>query len=116
MIDLIKTILLYAIGIYAFSLFCWVLYVAAMNFKRVYELGNVGRFAKINGRIVWFIAQPIDLALNILWSILLLDFPRELLLSPKLKRLKAKGGWRGKIATFVCRELLNPFDPDGKHC
>lgn len=105
-----------ALAIYGFSLGCWVLYVAAMNFKRVYDAGQAGRFARFNGRIVWFIAQPIDLLLNILWSILLLDFPRELLLSPKLKRLKKEGGWRGRIATFVCRELLNPFDPDGKHC
>lgn len=108
------TIILWILGIYFFTLFCWVLYVAAMNFSRV--KAKLGRFALINGYVVWTLAQPIDVALNLLWSILLLDFPRELMLSGKLKRLKARGGWRGKVATFVCAELLNPFDSDGKHC
>lgn len=107
-------ILVTILTIYGFTLFCWVLYVAAMHFAKVKH--KLGRFAKINGYVVWFLAQPIDAALNLLWSVLLLDFPRELILSPKLKRLKAAGGWRGKVATFVCAELLNPFDPDGKHC
>lgn len=111
---MIMTILLYAIGAYFFTLFCWVLYVAAMHFAKVKH--KLGAFAKINGYIIWVLAQPIDAALNLLWSVFLLDFPRELILSPKLKRLRAAGGWRARVAAFVCEQLLNPFDPDGKHC
>ena len=73
-------------------------------------------FVRFNARLVWFAALPVDAALNVLWSFLFLDIPRELILSPKLKRLKVKGGWRGKVATWVCRYVLNPFDPDGHHC
>ena len=104
-------------AIYLYTLFCWVLYVAAMNFARVEKSGvAIHPFVRFNARLVWFAALPVDAALNVLWSFLFLDIPRELILSPKLKRLKVKGGWRGKVATWVCRYVLNPFDPDGHHC
>lgn len=111
---LVLKIAIITAAIYGFTLFSWVLYVAAMHFAKIRH--KLGQFAKINGYVVWVLAQPIDVSLNLLWSVILLDFPRELILSPKLKRLRAAGGWRGCVASFVCEQLLNPFDPDGKHC
>jgi hypothetical protein len=51
-----------------------------------------------------------------LFSLLLWDIPREPLLTGKLQRLKAAGGWRGRRAESICMHMLNPFDPTGKHC
>jgi len=111
------TIALWILAGYGFTLGCWVLYVAAMNFNRVDKAGfPIHWFVRANAKLVWFIALPVDLLLNLLWSVILLDFPRELILSSKLKRLKAAGGWRGTIAAWTCQHILNPFDRDGHHC
>lgn len=59
---------------------------------------------------------PMDVALNVVASILLLDIPLEVTLSQKLSRLNDTGGWRGDVARWVCAELLDPFDPRGRHC
>ena len=48
-------------------------------------------------------------------SLFMLDLPRELFFTQRLERLK-KGpdGWRKKVGTWICANLLDPFQAN--HC
>ena len=51
-------------------------------------------------------------------TVLFLELPkwrsREWLFTARLKRWKMYTSWRGKVATWLCEEGLNPIQPD--HC
>ena len=55
--------------------------------------------------------------LNVLvFTVILLELPKESLLSTRLSRHKRQGkGWRQKLATYLGRIWLDPFDPSGEH-
>ena len=60
----------------------------------------------------------LNVALNYtLLALLLWDWPRkgERTFSQRLERLVLDPGWRGVVAWYVARHLLDPFDPDGYH-
>lgn len=102
------------IGVYVLMYVTWVHYLAIMNLKR--NRRKLTPFAKFWAYNAIFIGYPLDIALNLVMSVPMLDFPRELLFSAKCERLLEEGGWRGKIAAFFCRNMLDPFDPSGEHC
>lgn len=107
--------MLYAAGIYAFVVACWVMYLAIMALAP--HRGSMSLFVKVHAYILLGAGYCMDLALNITASaILFLDVPRDWLFTGSLKYHKAQGGWRAKIASWICANLLNPFDPKGPHC
>jgi hypothetical protein len=66
----------------------------------------------------YFIGLLLDFSLNVFWGTLVfLQPPRDVLLTGRLIRIKKTGqGWRLKLATWICEELLDPLDPKGCHC
>jgi hypothetical protein len=95
----------------------WVLFLASMALIRARQAGTITATASVLGVPVILLTAAVDVAVN--WTIgtlLFLDRPQELTLSQRLKRLCKEGGWRGRLACFVCRTLLDQFDPSGKHC
>jgi hypothetical protein len=95
----------------------WVFYLAVMSLWRAKREGLIGRYALVPGYATLVVGAVLDCLVNLtLMSLLFWDRPRELLLTARLKRLIRTGGWRGKLAYWVCRHLLNPFDPTNNHC
>lgn len=97
----------------------WVYYLAVMNLKRVRDTEGLSPQAKWLGMGVLFEGYLKDVVLNVLLSVPLLEFPRELTVSARLKRLNVEsstklGKWRAKVAKWV-EPLLDPFDPSGDH-
>ncbi len=61
-------------------------------------------------------AVLMDAAFNItLATIIFMDLPHEPLFTARLNRYRAEGGWREIGATWICRNLLDPFQSGG-HC
>lgn len=111
---MISLILIYFIAIYA----TWLFYVAVMALRAVHRMGGIPRLALPFAYTTLAIGLWLDFILNILMSLPLLEPPQwqrsEFLLSPRLTRLVAQGGWRAAEARFWCRNFLEPFDPG--HC
>ena len=103
------------IGLYAFTVLCWVLYLAVMSLARHrHELRPV---AKIHAYMLLAVAYPLDIVLNVIvGTLVFISPPLELTLTGRLKRHQRDGGLRGKMAAWVCTHFLNTFDPDGHHC
>lgn len=102
----------------ALFLATWVVYVFAFTCKEKHEAGQLHPIlAWIVRLIAYGIGVPMDVAVQIASSIPFLDPPRELLLTSRLKRYKKTqpNSWRGTIAFWLCKHMLNPFDSDG-HC
>lgn len=110
-----KLILLLALGFLAVTV-AWVFYIAAMGLIPRLRAGTVPLWVRPFAYTAVWLGVLIDACINLLFSVFLWDVPREPLLTAKLKRLKLKGGWRGRAAEWVCRDCLDPFDPTGDHC
>jgi len=109
------TIFLWVLGGWYFLVICYFFYLAVMNLKRY--RGDLGPLAKAFGYSGLALGLVLDLILTVvIGTVLFLAIPRDLTLTGRLKRHKAEGGWRGKIAEFICTKLLDQFDPSGSHC
>jgi hypothetical protein len=94
----------------------WIFYLAVMNLKRAKDAGKLTWPAKVMGYPVLFVGLALDCLLNLtVCTFLFLELPREGLVTARLKRLEAGGGWRAVLATWFAVSLLNTFDPSGKH-
>jgi hypothetical protein len=108
-------ILAYAFAyLYAF----WMAYIAVMGIYRAHldkRLDGVVKWA-CGPMIVVGIAMDV-VANIILASVIFLEWPRELLVTTRLTRHMAYStDWRYDVAATVCTNLLDVFDPTGKHC
>lgn len=97
----------------------WIFYLAVMSLYRAHNEKTLSIPAKLLGYPILAIGAALDAAVNIvLMSLVFLERPSEWLLTKRLSRhIKRGGGWRKKLALWICVHLLNPFDPhqDG-HC
>ena len=74
--------------IYGFMLIyaLWLFYLAVMNLKRVKDAGKLTKAALILGYPILIVGYVLDFISNILvMTVLLLELPRELLVTPALK-------------------------------
>lgn len=95
----------------------WTLYLAVMHLDTARRQGQLTMAAKVAGYPVLLVALAVDVLFNATWgSLLFLEPPRELLFTHRISRLNDATGWRGRLACWFCLELLDPFDPRGKHC
>jgi len=109
-------LILLVLGAFMATTVAWTFYIAAMGLIPRLRAGTIPRWVRPFAYTAVLMALVLDACVNLLFSILLLDLPREPLLTGKLKRLKAAGGRRGRFADLVCRDCLNPFDLSGDHC
>lgn len=95
----------------------WILFLALMSLIRAREVGKLSKTAYYLGLPLLAVGYALDIFLNVfLLSLLTLDLPREYTVSAHLSRLLDAGGWRSKIAFWICTNLLDTFDPSGQHC
>lgn len=106
-------IFLYAIALlYA----TWTFYLAVMSLKRARDAGRLTRTALILGYPLLILGLILDALLNItVMTVLFLELPQELLVTTRLKRHAQTYTWRGTVARWFAKHMLDEFDPNGKH-
>lgn len=97
------------------TLFTWLLYLAVMSLKRA--RGELHGPIKVIGYAIAFIGVVIDVIYNvIIGSIIFFEIPKELLFTARCDRHIPQKTWRGSLARWICKYMLDPFDKGGKHC
>jgi hypothetical protein len=101
-------------------LYLWLFYGAfalVMGLYRSYLNGTMTWFTKTLAAPYLVVGVLMDVIANfLLGTIIFLMPPKEWLVTQRLSKLKADPGWRGKLANWVCQNLLDPLDPSGEHC
>jgi hypothetical protein len=94
------------------------MYWAIMNFVRARDAGTLPPIALRIGYPLLLIGYLMDFLVNVLVvSVILLEVPREWLVTARLSRhIKTESGWRKSVSTWVCKNLLDWADPKGCHC
>lgn len=94
------------------------MYWAIMNFSRAKSTGTLPPWALRIGYPLLLTGYVMDFLLNtFVVSWILLEIPRELLVTARLSRhIKSESGWRKAVSTWVCKNLLDWADPKGCHC
>jgi len=114
---MLTSLLLILLYTAAFMLECWVLYIAVMSFKAKREV--LHPVVKVLAYIILAFGLVLDLVLTfVVGTVLFVSLPklsREWTFTARLKRHRVEGGWRGKVAAWICEKLLNPFVVGG-HC
>jgi hypothetical protein len=97
-----------------YALYVW--YAAVMNIKRVRDMGKLTTLGKVFGYPTLVIGLILDLLVNwFVMTIILLEVPRELTVTSRLKRHhKESTGYRLAVVKFF-EPVLDPLDPSGDH-
>jgi hypothetical protein len=87
-----------------------------MNIKRVRDAGKLTTLGKVFGYPTLVIGLILDLLVNwFVMTIILLEVPRELTVTSRLKRHhKESTGYRLAVVKFF-EPVLDPLDPSGDH-
>jgi hypothetical protein len=95
----------------------WIFYLAVMNLQRSRDAGTLTRPAYYLGLPILYIGLAIDAFVNVfILTWMFLDLPREPLVTARLSRYAAgSNGWRKTLALWYAVNLLDTFDPSGKH-
>lgn len=96
----------------------WPMYVFTMAMLRAHEAGQVSLVAWILSAPIMVMALLWDCVLNYtIFAVLTWDFPKwkEFTFSQRLNRLVKCDNWRRPVALWVAVQLLDPYDPSGKH-
>lgn len=73
-------------------------------------------FVKLTSAPFYLLGVLIDVFFQIVpATIIFFDTPRELLFTQRLERYKKDNNWRTKVAVFICKNFLDPFQAGG-HC
>jgi hypothetical protein len=118
-LDLQTITLMTLVYLAAYIYIFWLVYIVVMGIYRAHLNG------KLNGAVIKTLSFPIvvtgfvmDVLANIfIATIVFLEPPREWLVTDRLIRYnKYDIGWRNKLAEWICKNLLDVFDPTGYHC
>lgn len=107
----------------------WIYYLIVMKFKAVKDRDGIpdSWFIKFHGYLIMAIGAPIYIFLNItVATLLFLDTPREIKFTRRCQRYISEGeGFlqrirfirrtRQKMAMWICKNALDPFE-EGGHC
>lgn len=113
-----NTLLWVLLGAVAAMYFVWVLFLSIMSLASAQAAGKLPTAAVRLAYPLLAIGYVSDFSLNVfVASWLFLEPPRELLVTARLTRhIKAESGWRKRVATWICKNLLDWADPKGCHC
>jgi len=109
-------IYLYAVGIgFGATYALWIFYLAVMNLKQARDKGLLNKTAMALGYPVLIVGYLLDAFVNVfVITFLLLELPKEITVTSRLKRHNKGTGWRKAIAAWA-EPLLDPYDPSGDH-
>lgn len=96
----------------------YVFYVMTMGVYRAQLAGKLTGLAKVLLMPFVVVAVLMDIVCQMTAATLVFaELPREWLVTARLQRYMAgDDGWRKTAAVYVCSNLLDPFDPNNKHC
>jgi len=108
----------FIISIVAYIWLFWCAYVLVMGLYRAHLNGRLTGLNRIMAYPAVGVGYAMDIFANLVIApIIFLDFPKEFLVTARLKRYMSAGtGWRYKVAEYVCNHVLDVFDPKGDHC
>jgi len=118
-LTLLFSYIIFDMGLIVFSLaitgliaISFLLYVAVMKLQELKDLGKLTWKHWTIGIPVLIVGIILDVILNVIvGSLLFKELPREFLFTARLDRQGRNGS---KIAQWICRFILNPFDEG--HC
>lgn len=103
---------------YGICVATWIFYLAVMNLAP--HRGQLHPVAKAHAYALLGVGLALDLVLNfVVGTILFLKHPQDWLLTGRLTRYikdEQEARWRRATALWLCRHLLDQFDPKGGHC
>ena len=112
--------LLYSLYSFLSLYILWIFFLAVMNLSRCKENNTITKPALYLGYPILLVGYCLDVVINVtILTVLFLDLPSSWTITGRLKDYIYKspsGKWREKLAVWFCSNLLNSFDPDGKHC
>ena len=92
----------------------WIFYLAIMSLKR--EKQVLTKTVTYLAYPILFIGLLMDMIFNIfVGTIIFLEVPEQFLFTERCDSHLGENTWRGSLARWMCRNLLDPFD-NGKHC
>lgn len=110
-----------AIAAYVVWFTTWTLYLAVMNLKMERDrLKLEGKDFTIEQKIFGYPMLLIGLCMDVVMNffvgtILFLEIPKEMLLTTRCQRHMKDDTKRGKMARWICKHFLDPFEIGG-HC
>ena len=70
---------------------------------------------KLGGKPLLLLGALVDMSFNMIWACLLfMQLPHEVFFTQRVSKNRSLLGWRGKLAQFICTNILNRFLPN--HC
>lgn len=95
----------------------WLFFLAVMNLQRARDAGTLTRAAYFLGLPILYAGLLIDILVNVVvLTVLFLELPREWLVTARLTRYaRGSAGWRRTMALWFAVNLLDTFDPSGRH-
>ena len=95
----------------------WALYVFTMGLYRAFLKR---RLSLIMCSPVVALAFALDVVMQLtVFTIVFLELPRDPLVTYRLRRYMRElppEHWRRRWTDYLCKHLLDPFDPTGSHC
>ena len=101
---------------FIFLYLLWIFYLAVMNLSRARNMHRLSKAATLFGVPVLILGLDIDFICNILITVVFFDLPEETTVTARLKRYaRGKEGWRKDFTLWFADDMLDDFDPSGKH-
>ena len=98
----------------------WLLYVFTMGLYRAFLMGRLKGLSLVMCSPVVVFAFAVDLVMQFtVFSAVFAEVPRDWLVTHRLRRYMRElppTHWRRRWADYLCKHLLDPFDPTGAHC
>jgi hypothetical protein len=106
------------LGVVAYLWVFWYVYILVMGLYRAHLDKRLSRFTYVLAAPALVVGYAMDIVANVtIASVVFFEPPREWLVTSRLKRhIAGYGGWRHRLATWICDHLLDVFDPKGDHC
>lgn len=98
----------------------WALYVFSMGIYRAYLSERLTGLNYYLALPIFIVALLVDAIANFTIAVIVFaDVPHEFLVTSRLQRYRIESypnDFRKKLATYICDNLLDIFDPRGNHC
>ena len=98
----------------------WLLYVFTMGLYRAFLLRRLRGLSLLLCAPVVVVAFAVDLVMQLtVFTVVFREAPRDWLVTHRLRRYLRElpaTHWRRRWADYLCKHLLDPFDPTGAHC
>lgn len=101
------------INLFIYSIILWLFFIAVSNISK-YRDRKYPPVIQAIAHLLTVLFIVFDVIFNVIYgSIVFIQLPhiKRLTLTARLKyTLKTEDGWRLKLALFICRKMVEPFD------